>query len=167
MGISISQSSVMPAFVSGSYYCRRTFLGNLISAALLMSTARPEFVSQTKRIEIKFNENGEGTLIAHGLGEFPCLGKPGLSYPKDVTVTPKEKERLHISKEFDGAEMPFAIRIWGQRGIYIHEGDPTLAANGGPSQGCIHLKKGDAQKVYDWVTGPTRVTIEYKWKAGK
>jgi lipoprotein-anchoring transpeptidase ErfK/SrfK len=59
--------------------------------------------------------------------------------------------------------MHFAILIMGDRGIYIHEGDDTIATNGGESAGCIHLAPGNAEAFWNWVSGPTRITIDYPW----
>jgi hypothetical protein len=121
-------------------------------------------VTVTGRIKIKLGANGEGTLECVGLGTFKVLGEPGRDYPQDLTVTPGDKERLHISIEYDGIEMPWAIRIWGQKGIYIHEMPDNLADNDGqPSKGCIHLSKTNAPKAYDYVQTRTRVTIEAPW----
>jgi hypothetical protein len=119
--------------------------------------------SKTKRIEISFKDDGEGTLKCVDLGEFSCLGQPGRGYPKDLTVSEKHKEDLHKSIEF-GVDMPYAILIWGQKGIYIHEFPCSLKENKGPSAGCIHLCPGAAKKVYDWITGKTRIIIKYPWK---
>lgn len=120
-----------------------------------------------KRIEIVFRENGEGTLNCDGLGKFPCLGQPGRGYPKDLTVGPADRELNHKSREF-GVDMPFAIKIWGQKGIFIHEFPDSLKDNGGvPSAGCIHLGAGNAKKVFEWIDRPTRVTISYPWKDSK
>lgn len=116
----------------------------------------------SQRIEITFGANGEGTMNCHGLGNFRCLGQPGRGYPRDLMVQATDKHGTHHSAEF-GVDMPFSILIWGQRGIYIHEFPCTLATNGGPSAGCIHLCPGDAAKVYNWVAGPTRITIQYSW----
>lgn len=115
-----------------------------------------------QRISIQFGANGEGTMTCQGLGTFPCLGQAGRAYPNDLTINVSDKERVHRSAEF-GVDMPFALRIWGQRGIYIHEFPCSLRTNNGPSAGCIHLCAGDAEKVYEWVVGRTRVTIEYPW----
>lgn len=118
----------------------------------------------TKRIDITFESNGEGKLKCYSFGEFKCLGKANLKYPKDLTIRDPvhEKERVHHSREF-GVDMHYAIRIWGQKGIYIHEGAATLANNGGPTGGCIHLGPGHAKKVYDWLDKRTRIVIKYPW----
>lgn len=121
-----------------------------------------ELASQrAQQIQIHFERNGEGTLHCE-LGNFNCLGHPGRKYPKDITIWPHDKKGTHHSKEFN-VDMPYAILIWGQRGIYIHEGPANLRENGGPSAGCIHLGTGDASRVYNWVTGRTRIRISYPW----
>jgi lipoprotein-anchoring transpeptidase ErfK/SrfK len=118
----------------------------------------------SQRISITFKANGEGSMDCTGLGTFQCLGKPGVKYPADLTITAADKKGTHHSQEFN-VDMPHAILIMGDRGIYIHEwpGPATIAGNGGPSAGCIHLSPTDAPKVYTWVTGRTRITISYPW----
>lgn len=118
----------------------------------------------TLRASIAFQASGEGTLTFDG-NSFPCLGKPGLAYPVDLTVrgiVGTDKFLSRYSSEF-GVQMPFAVLIWGARGIFIHEGPDNLKDNDGPSQGCIHLAPGHAQTFYDWVSGPTRILITRPW----
>jgi hypothetical protein len=119
----------------------------------------------TKLIEITFNATGEGQMACRGLGTYPCLGQPGRQYPTDLTVTPADKSTEHWSDEFQ-VMMRWCILIWGQRGIYIHEGPDNLQDNGGPSAGCIHLAPGNARRVYDWLDERTRITIAYPWPIG-
>jgi len=62
--------------------------------------------------------------------------------------------------------MNYAILIWGQQGVYIHEWatTPTYAGNGNQStHGCIHLARGDAKRVYDWVDTRTYITVSRPW----
>eukprot|EP01006_Ploeotia_vitrea_P064267 TRINITY_DN87428_c0_g1_i1.p1 TRINITY_DN87428_c0_g1~~TRINITY_DN87428_c0_g1_i1.p1 ORF type:complete len:112 (-),score=8.49 TRINITY_DN87428_c0_g1_i1:63-398(-) len=110
----------------------------------------------SKVMKIKLGADGLGTL-QFGNSTVGCGGKKGMNYPKDLTINTSDKKGTHISGEYD-AEMPFAILIWGQRGVYIHQW-PCLEN----SSGCLHLLEGDAKKVYDWVDGRTRVLIEYPW----
>jgi L,D-transpeptidase catalytic domain. len=119
-------------------------------------------VTVTGRIIIKFEKNGEGTLECVGLGTFRVLGQPGRQYPEDLIVKPSDKERVHQSIEFE-IDMPWAIKIWGQKGIFIHEMPDNLADNEGPTAGCIHLSEENAPKVYNYVKTRTRVTIEAPW----
>jgi hypothetical protein len=118
-------------------------------------------MSATKRIKIEFQKNGNGTLECVGLGSFPCQGLPTVHYPTDVTIHDGDKELLHHSIEFD-VDMPYAIRIWPARGIYIHQWD-FCRVEDGASAGCIHLCQASAKTVFDWVTDPTRITISYPW----
>ncbi|MGC2236677.1 MAG: L,D-transpeptidase [Pyrinomonadaceae bacterium] len=120
------------------------------------------------RINIRFSANGEGTLECVGLGTFRILGDPSKRYPTDITVDPTApkssiKERVHRSKEYN-VDMPYAVKIWGQLGIYIHEFPDNLQENGGsPSKGCIHVGKGNAEQVYNYVVTRTRIRIKYPW----
>ncbi len=127
---------------------------------LLAGSARD--ILAVKRVTIDLKANGEGTLAYAGQS-CPCLGKPGVQYTKDLTVRGVEgvdKFPVKYSTEWD-ADMPWAVLIMGNRGIYIHEGWATLAQNGGPTKGCIHLDPAHAKGFYDWVDGPTRVLISY------
>lgn len=132
-----------------------------------------------KRIHIKFNGFGEGQLECKGYNTFRCLGKKGLRYPRDLTINPAlpfVKRHPYFSEEYVcdypgigqvsvPCRMNYAILIWGQRGIYIHEwpNRATYVGNGGPTAGCIHVEVGDAKKIYDWVDTKTRITMVYPW----
>ncbi len=120
---------------------------------------------RTKRAKITFQANGEGQLI-YGNKNIGCLGSPTVKYTQDLTIqgiVGTDKFLRKFSDEYQ-VWMEFAVLIMGQRGIYIHEGAPTLEENGGePSAGCIHLGEGDAKDFYDWVTGRTRILISYPW----
>lgn len=112
----------------------------------------------TKRMRIDFQANGEGSLRADGLNTFPCLRQPRRKYPTDLTLYPEDKE--HCSQEFWGL-MRWAIRIWGQVGICIHEGFHNLTENSGPSGGCIHRGVGNARSLFGWVDTRTKIPISY------
>ena len=123
----------------------------------------------TKRINIRFAANGDGDLECVGFNTFECLGRANADcrYPADLTVTGEigvDKFLTKFSNEFQ-VEMPHAILIWGQRGIYIHEwpGSARRAVYGDVTAGCIHLNPSDALAVYDWIDGRTRITTEYPW----
>jgi hypothetical protein len=136
--------------------------------------------SMTKRIDIVFSDLGEGHLECRGYGSFRCLGRKGYKYPTDLVVDPIKdpsvKQHPYFSRTYScgfvnaqGVPQPcrmnYAIRIWGQEGVYIHEwsSPATYAGNGGPTHGCIHLEVGRAKMVYDWVNGRTRITMKYPW----
>jgi len=115
-----------------------------------------------KKIKIHLKGNGEGTLQCYTSGKlianYRCLGKPGFPYKKDITVNTNSKQRRHISVEFNNYVMEYCILIHGDRGAYIHAGPNNILENGNQaSAGCIHLKKNDAMKVYNWVDQPVRV----------
>jgi hypothetical protein len=131
-----------------------------------------------KVMKITFDTQGEGTLECVGFNAFRCLGKKGLRYPKDSTIDPSRpgtKQNPHFSTRYScppndnsagQCTMPYAVLIWGEYGVYVHEwpNDATLQGNGGPTHGCIHLEKGKAELVYAWVDRPTRLLISYPWK---
>ncbi|MEY9404569.1 L,D-transpeptidase [Bradyrhizobium japonicum] len=124
----------------------------------------PGFTLATLQVQIKFGSNAEGTLT-YGSNSVKCLGQSTRQYPADLTVEGVEgvdKYKLWHSTEFD-ADMPWAVKIWGQKGIFIHEGPNNLNDNGGESAGCIHLAPPDAENFYNWVTGRTRIQISYPW----
>ncbi len=116
----------------------------------------------SKIITITFKESGEGELRASGLGTFPCLGKPGFPYKPEVMIGPNDKFRNKWSSQYE-VNMPWAILVHWERGAFIHEMPATLASNGGPTAGCIHLDKGNAEKVWHWATGRVRVQIQTPW----
>lgn len=124
----------------------------------------------TKRIEISFQANGNGILTCD-LGSFKCIGNVGRDYPTDLTiegVLNVDKFPIKHSDEFN-VDMPNALLIWGQKGIYIHgwPGVATVESYGHDTAGCVHLstdgEKSDSMKVYDWVDGRTRILISYPW----
>lgn len=124
----------------------------------------------TKRIDISFQANGNGTLKGD-VGSFKCVGNVGRKYPTDLTIEgilDVDKFPLRHSNEFN-VDMPNALLIWGQKGIFIHgwPGEATVEALGDDTAGCIHLStdgaSSDSKKVYDWVDGRTRILISYPW----
>jgi lipoprotein-anchoring transpeptidase ErfK/SrfK len=133
--------------------------------------------SHTKQVQLRFNDLGEGVLDCKGFKRFRCLGKKGLRYPTDITINPRKPgtksapyySRTYSCVPYDNAAgqctMNYAVLIWGQQGVFIHEWPTpaTYAGNNGPTHGCIHLDRGNARLFYDWVDGPTRLRIEYRW----
>jgi len=141
-----------------------------ITAALaedFFGTSRSDdigFILETLQVQIKFGSNAEGTLT-YGSKSVSCLGQSTRQYPTDLTVEGVEgvdKYKVWHSSEF-GVDMPWAVKIWGQKGIFIHEGPNNLKDNDGESAGCIHLGSPDAEDFYNWVTGRTRIQISYPW----
>jgi hypothetical protein len=95
-----------------------------------------------------------------------CGSQVGRSYPKTQIFRPSTftKEKMHLSREFSNAPMPYSLRIFPQKGIFIHQWDNLSA-----SHGCIHVLPGDAKKVFDFVKGPTKIDINYpkEWDSYK
>lgn len=73
-------------------------------------------------------------------GSFVCGGQMGRSYPRSSIFNPARpgaKKAMVLSREFNNAEMPYSLRIWDEKGIYIHEW-PNLSL----SHGCVHVLPG-------------------------
>lgn len=136
-------------------------------------------LSATLQARIDFKKSGEGTL-KYGTTTVPCLGKPGVAYPVDSIIENIEgiqyegdygnayKFKIWRSKDFPDDNgnpfpMPWSVKLWGARGIFIHEGPDNLAENDGPSSGCVHLANPNAQRFYEWITGRTRMQVSYSW----
>lgn len=100
---------------------------------------------------------GEVTVIvsisdqmAYAYRSGELVGAASVSTAKDGKITPTgifpvlEKKRIHHSRKYDNAPMPFMQRL-DQYGIAMHAGhNPGYAA----SHGCIRLPAGFAQKLY-------------------
>jgi hypothetical protein len=145
----------------------------------VMSNA--SILADTLQVKINFRDSGEGTLN-YGGTIVPCLGKPNVAYPADSTIDNIEgvqgegdyanayKFKRWVSQEFqddDGnpAIMLWAVKLIGSKGIFMHEGPDNVRDNGGPSQGCVHLVRPNAQNFYNWITRRTRIQITYPWRA--
>ena len=83
-------------------------------------------------------------LLRGGVVEYGPVpitsGKPGYRTPVG-TFRVLSKERLHLSRAFDNAPMPYSVFFIP--GIAFHQG--SLAV---PSHGCIHLSKAAAIRFY-------------------
>lgn len=123
----------------------------------------------TIKIEFPDKNSARGTLkCLNGSSvvlQTQCLGKLNYAYPKDCTINAAtDKENPHYSREFQ-CDMPYAIRVDGTKGIYIHEDVTSQDGNLShrETHGCINIAVGDAAEVFNWVTGRTRILISYKW----
>ncbi len=86
-------------------------------------------------------------------------GKPGHETPEgDFTIL--QKKRHHKSnlwpKPKGGAKMPYMLRLTNT-GIAMHLG---YVPNRAASHGCIRLKNGFAQEIFQWIKVGTRVYVE-------
>jgi len=86
-------------------------------------------------------------------------GKPGRETPEgEFRIL--QKERYHTSnlwpKPKGGAKMPYMLRLTNS-GIAMHLG---YVPNKAASHGCIRLKQGFAQEMFDWAKVGTKVYVE-------
>jgi hypothetical protein len=145
-----------------------------------VDSENPELLA-TLQVQIAFKDSGEGTLT-YGGTTVPCLGKPSVMYPVDSIIENIEgvqyqgdygkayKFKLWKSNDFQDDNgnpypMPWAVKLWPDRGIFIHEGADNLKDNPGPSSGCVHLAAPNAQNFYNWITARTRIQVSYPWSA--
>lgn len=103
------------------------------------------------------SEPGEVTVVvsiseqmAYAYRSGELVGAASVSTAKDGKITPTgifpvlEKKRMHHSRTYDNAPMPFMQRL-DSYGIAMHAGhNPGYAA----SHGCIRLPAGFAQKLF-------------------
>ncbi len=86
-------------------------------------------------------------------------GKPGRETPEgEFRIL--QKKRYHTSnlwpKPKGGAKMPYMLRLTNS-GIAMHLG---YVPNKAASHGCIRLKKGFAEEMFDWAKVGTMVYVE-------
>jgi lipoprotein-anchoring transpeptidase ErfK/SrfK len=86
-------------------------------------------------------------------------GKPGRETPEgEFSIL--QKKRYHRSNLWPrpkgGAKMPYMLRLTNS-GIAMHLG---YVPNKAASHGCIRLKQGFAQEMFDWAKVGTKVYVE-------
>ena len=87
-------------------------------------------------------------------------GVEGKATPNGIFEVQGYRSRLHKSKLYDDAPMPFAVQIVGN--IFVH-GWPKV--KGRPaSHGCIRLPVPKAEFFYDWTHTGTPVVVRGKWR---
>lgn len=120
-----------------------------------------------KRIEV---DKAAQELTAYQ-GEIVVLktnvstGRPGHNTPNGEFVT-GPKERMHYSRKYNNAEMPYAVQVNGD--IFFHGAAsvPSYPA----SHGCIRMplgRNGPAKYLFSWVTRGVDVKIHgtYSWES--
>lgn len=98
----------------------------------------------------------EGGKVVRVL-EHVSFGRTGHRTPvlTNASLSPTRRERMHRSKLYDGAPMPYALFLEQSPNIAFHAGD-----TGARSHGCIHLRHADAKWLFRWVgADPVRVDI--------
>jgi lipoprotein-anchoring transpeptidase ErfK/SrfK len=89
-------------------------------------------------------------------------GRAGKETPTGIFRAQAYKNKLHRSRIYDGAEMPWSVQIVGN--VFVH-GFPTVPGRAA-SSGCIRLPvtgANPARWFYYWVEPGTPVTILGKW----
>jgi lipoprotein-anchoring transpeptidase ErfK/SrfK len=74
-----------------------------------------------------------------------------------------EKQRMHYSRLFDNAPMPYSVEVTGN--VFIH--GFTVVPPWPASNGCIRLPlNGDnpAKRFFEWIEPGTPITISGMWK---
>ena len=116
----------------------------LVALALVFST--PVFATQIvvdKRTQTMYVDSPEGMFTWK-----VSTAKRGYHTPSG-TFSPYSLQRMHYSKKYDNAPMPYSIFFSG--GYAIH-GTPHVGNLGRPaSHGCVRLAPGNAKRLYEIV----------------
>lgn len=79
-------------------------------------------------------------------------GAPGKETPVGMFAV-QRKEEVHLSKEYDGARMPWAV-FFDDNGRAFHGGDPSRQ-----SAGCVRLADPDAQAFFNGLAVYDKVQV--------
>lgn len=90
------------------------------------------------------------------------IGMEGKSTPSGLFKAEGGKEKMHRSKLYHDAPMPYSVHVVGN--VFIH-GWPRVSGRLG-SHGCIRLPIPKARFFYYWVQSGTPVTITGSWPKG-
>lgn len=89
-------------------------------------------------------------------------GRPGRETPSGV-FSAGAKYRMHYSRLYDNAPMPYSVQISGNYFIHGYHDVPNWPA----SHGCIRVPLSGANpaaRFYAWVEAGTLITIHGKWQ---
>ena len=138
------------------------FLVAVVFPASAQTPAAP--TPSTKRVEVDKTHQvlrayeGDRLVIETRIS----AGKWDKSTPNGQ-FTAGEKSRMHYSKLFQNAPMPFSVQVHGD--VFIH--GFTSVPKHPASHGCIRLPlDGDnpAKRFYDWVEPGTPIEITGQWE---
>jgi len=147
---------------------RRWFVLLFLAAAVTAAAQQPASpATPAKRVEI---DKTTQTLRAYEgdklvLETRVSTGKWDKSTPNGQ-FTAGEKDRMHYSKLFKNAPMPFSVQVAGDVFIHGFSSVPRSPA----SHGCIRvpLDNGNpAKKFFDWVDPGTPIEITGHWEGRK
>jgi lipoprotein-anchoring transpeptidase ErfK/SrfK len=121
-------------------------------------------VSATKRVEIDKTQQMlrayEGDRLV--FQSRVCTGRWDGSTPNG-NFTAGEKHRMHYSRLFQNAPMPYSVQVTGN--VFIH--GFSFVPKRPASHGCIRLPlDGDnpAKQFYEWVETDTPIEIRGRWE---
>jgi hypothetical protein len=131
---------------------------NLIPALLLLSAfAAPA----AAKVDIQIDLDRQRMTVVKN-GEKPLIwkissGRNGFETPTGSFIV-QRMDAEHLSEEYDGAPMPYAIFF--SRGLAIH-GTYERGLGRPASHGCVRLSVDHARDLYDWVEqyGASRIAI--------
>lgn len=86
-------------------------------------------------------------------------GRKGFATPQG-TYRPKRMTRMHYSRKYDNAPMPYAVFFRG--GFAIHGTNAVARLGRRASHGCVRLAQGNARELYLLIQdngGNARITI--------
>lgn len=81
-------------------------------------------------------------------------GKPGKRTPSG-TFRARGKERMHYSRRYHNAPMPYSVHLGGHYFIHGFSSVPRYPA----SRGCIRLPVGAARQFFGWINPGTPISI--------
>jgi len=119
-----------------------------------------EVVQGQKRVEVSINEQElkawQGSLLV--METNISSGRSGHRTPQGKFTAGPAKSRMHYSRLYDNAPMPWSVQVHGDVFIHGYHSVPRRPA----SHGCIRMplgRKNAAKYFYDWVDLGTPVWI--------
>jgi lipoprotein-anchoring transpeptidase ErfK/SrfK len=133
----------------------------LVSLPVLQSTnAQEETPPASKRVEVDKTKQvlrayeGNRLVLQSHISTGRHNGTPNGHYEVEG------KQRMHRSKLFDNAPMPYSVQFSGNFFIHGFSSVPDRPA----SHGCVRLPVSEARVFYDWVQLGTPVVIMGRWQ---
>lgn len=129
-------------------------------ASLLFNGKTIPVLMGDKRVEVSINEQklrawqGEVMVMETNISS----GRPGHSTPRGKFKAGPVKDRMHYSRLYDNAPMPYSVQINGDVFIHGYHSVPRRPA----SHGCIRMPlkgRNAARYFFGWVDLGTPVTI--------
>ena len=94
--------------------------------------------------------DGKGHVVGAAMGN--SHGSKGHETPAGNYII-QRKERYHVSKEYDGASMPYSV-FFDNNGRAFHEGKTARQ-----SAGCVRMEQPDAKRTFEHLNPNDRVQI--------